>query len=133
MRCQIRWVCNDRLCKEDRHKHLDEGIMGRSTPDENPAWGYAITLSKDPEAFPICESHYLESPHEGWTYLRADVEAEVLLDKLAEIRVVCTAIDNAWPDQSRYILLKLRDGSDHYSFNRWGMYVGVEHDGYIHT
>jgi hypothetical protein len=43
------------------------------------------------------------------------------------------AIIKAWPDQALEILTELRMTMDHYYFNRWGMYVGVEYDGYIHT
>jgi hypothetical protein len=43
------------------------------------------------------------------------------------------AVVKAWPDQADSILQGIRFAGDHYSFNRWGMYVGVEADGYIHT
>ena len=46
---------------------------------------------------------------------------------------VIKAIIKAWPDQAVEILSEIRFAGDHYSFNRWGMYVGVEYDGYIHT
>lgn len=48
-------------------------------------------------------------------------------------KAVTDAIIKAWPDQAVEILQQLRFAGDHYSFNRWGMYVGVEFDGYIHT
>ena len=48
-------------------------------------------------------------------------------------RAVIDAIIKAWPDQAIEILRDLRFAGDHYSFTRWGMYVGVEFDGYIHT
>lgn len=48
-------------------------------------------------------------------------------------KAVIDAIVKAWPDQAAAILTDLRFAGDHYSFNRWGMYVGVEFDGYIHT
>ena len=48
-------------------------------------------------------------------------------------RAVVDAIVTAWPDQASEILVQLRFAGDHYSFTRWGMYVGVEFDGYIHT
>ena len=43
------------------------------------------------------------------------------------------ALSNAWPDQLDDILKSLFLNHDHYGFGRWGMYVGVEFDGYIHT
>ena len=46
---------------------------------------------------------------------------------------VIKAIIKAWPDQALEIIGELRFAGDHYSFTRWGMYVGVEYDGYIHT
>jgi hypothetical protein len=46
---------------------------------------------------------------------------------------VIKAIINAWPDQAVEIIGELRFSGDHYGFIRWGMYVGVEYDGYIHT
>jgi hypothetical protein len=48
-------------------------------------------------------------------------------------KAVTDAILKAWPDQAVEILGQLRFAGDHYSFTRWGMYVGVEFDGYIHT
>ena len=48
-------------------------------------------------------------------------------------RAVVDAIIKAWPDQAAEILAGLVFRGDHYSFDRWGMYVGVEFDGYVHT
>lgn len=48
-------------------------------------------------------------------------------------RAVVEAIIKAWPDQAVEILGGLQFRGDHYSFSRWGMYVGVEFDGYVHT
>jgi hypothetical protein len=48
-------------------------------------------------------------------------------------RTVIDALLKAWPDQFAEIMKDLRFAGDHYSFTRWGMYVGVEFDGYIHT
>lgn len=50
---------------------------------------------------------------------------------------VAFALYKAWPDQLDAIMRDIRRsgiGSDvYYGFNRWGMFVGVEPDGYIHT
>ena len=46
---------------------------------------------------------------------------------------VVTEISRAWPAQANSILSDLRLGRDHFYFERWGMYVGVEYDGHIHT
>ena len=46
---------------------------------------------------------------------------------------VIDAITKAFPGESVEILKDLRFAGDHYMFRRWGMYVGVEFDGYIHT
>lgn len=48
---------------------------------------------------------------------------------------VVSAILKAWPDQSVEILKDLQYDTlnGNWYFRRWGMYVGVESDGYIHT
>jgi len=46
---------------------------------------------------------------------------------------VVDAIRKAFPDQADEILAQLRLNRDHWYFQRWGMYVGVEFDGHIHT
>ena len=48
---------------------------------------------------------------------------------------VIASITRAFPDQAQEILESIqRDGiSQCYYFLRWGLYVGVEDDGYIHT
>lgn len=48
-------------------------------------------------------------------------------------RAVIDSLLKAWPNQFTEIMKDLRFAGDHYSFTRWGMYVGVEFDGYIHT
>lgn len=49
---------------------------------------------------------------------------------------VKNAIRDAWPDKADEIIASLRHHKgfdEYYSFVRWGMFVGVELDGYIHT
>lgn len=46
---------------------------------------------------------------------------------------VIEAIKKAWPDQADDIFEQMHDNGDYFYFTRWGMYVGVEYDGYIHT
>lgn len=46
---------------------------------------------------------------------------------------VVAAVTRTWPDQAAEILPLIRHNLDHYYFERWGMYVGIEYDGYIHT
>ena len=68
------------------------------------------------------------------------VEYPALL-KVAEDRALARGVHGAvvdtilraWPDQAVEILGELRNAGDHWYFSRWGMYVGVEYDGYIHT
>ena len=50
-------------------------------------------------------------------------------------RKVVEAIAKSWPDQAGEILPNLHYShlNGCYFFERWGMYVGVEFDGYIHT
>ena len=49
-----------------------------------------------------------------------------------DVRAV-EAVMRAWPDQADEIFAQWKKSSDHYYFTRWGMYVGVEYDGYIHS
>ena len=46
---------------------------------------------------------------------------------------IVRAVIEKWPDQAVEILKDIRPARDHWYFHRWGMYVGVEYDGYIHT
>lgn len=46
---------------------------------------------------------------------------------------VVAAICKAWPDQAAEILQQIKWNHDHWYIQRWGMYVGIEPDGYIHT
>lgn len=58
------------------------------------------------------------------------------LDPATVPKEVTEAIRNAFPKDAEEILGSLRyhGGIDKmYSFVRWGMFVGVELDGYIHT
>ena len=50
-------------------------------------------------------------------------------------RAVLDSILKSYPDQAVEILQDLHHShtNDCYFFHRWGMYVGVEYDGYIHT
>ena len=119
---------------------------GNPTPDNNEAIGLAICY--DPRSFgeqgsipiPICEGHAKQKgkfwkliPLEGQSLedahplVKADSHFKVIPDKVSE------AIKNAFPKDASDILNSLRFSVDHFSFNRWGMYVGVEFDGYIHT
>ena len=47
--------------------------------------------------------------------------------------LVVESICNAFPKDPESILASLRWSGDHFSFIRWGMYIGVELDGYIHS
>lgn len=50
-------------------------------------------------------------------------------------RTVCTALKEAFPNNWRSYVSKLRYhyGDGFYSFSAMGMFVGVELNGYIHT
>ena len=104
------------------------------TPDDHEAICYVICFSGSPiEAIPICAEHFDRKPKEGWLFIpMRDASPEKLAAIVAEVRVVTDAVRNAFKD-APLILPTLRKASDHYSFSRWGMYVGVEPDGYIHT
>jgi hypothetical protein len=118
MRCEIQWV---------------QPGSPEPTPDTNEAIGYAICFSGEPNAFPICAEHVKHMPREGWFIVFLPITAEKLAAVVAEVAVVTDAIRKAFPAEHGKILTTLRKASDHYSFQRWGMYVGVEPDGCIHT
>jgi hypothetical protein len=118
--CQISWI-------DDK---------GRPTPDDRPAYAYAICFAgPEPKALPICAEHFDRRPAQGWMFLRcAETTPEQLAAKLAEVAVVLKAIEKAFPDHGEIVTTLRYHPSDRlYSFNRWGMFVGIEPDGYIHT
>ena len=117
--CAISWIDKD----------------GAPTPDDNEAIGYAICFSAvEITAIPICAEHVRRMPREGWFVLfLPETTPEKLAATLAEVRVVTDAIRKTFAAEHGKILPTLRKASDHYSFQRWGMYVGVEPDGYIHS
>jgi hypothetical protein len=47
--------------------------------------------------------------------------------------IVCSEIRRCFPNDAESILKDLRWSMDHFSFSRWGMYIGIEMDGYIHS
>jgi len=110
-KCQIRWTDDN----------------GNETPDDNEAIGIAVCtvlpfveLSK--RSFPICAKHYTRLLRmSDW--------------KLEPLPEVVEAIKNAFPKDADDILKSLRyhAGDNFWSFNRWGMFVGVEQDGFIHS
>jgi hypothetical protein len=129
--CQIQWI----------------DAKGNPTPDCNPAIASAICY--DPSVFGeagspsflICEQHALLKS-KFWKLIRLPEQAQseqhrlVQLDSYFKIipNVVSSSIKTAFPKDAKEILDSLRWNGDHWSFNRWGMYVGVEdRDGYIHT
>lgn len=50
-------------------------------------------------------------------------------------RKVIQAILQAWPNEAVEILKELQHNhfGGHYYIHRYGMYIGIEYDGYIHT
>lgn len=112
-----------------------------STPWEKcdrEATYYRIGFEKSfRKAEPVCSEHAERFYGRlGWA---VRTEEDLLRHKMtmeaweAEVQRVCLAVAEAWPDQAASIFPTMRAMSDHYSFDRWGMYVGVEPDGYIHT
>jgi hypothetical protein len=59
-------------------------------------------------------------------------QPELLREETLPVAVV-NAIIRRWPDEAAEILPQVKHARDHYFFNRWGMYIGIEYDGYIHT
>lgn len=126
---------------------------GLPTPDENDA--IALAVCYDPvsfgetgsKPFPVCEEHAKmratwERGREHWKFLplpgytveesHAIVREDAMFFRITP-QVVIDSIKNAFPKEATEILKSLRWSGDHYSFNRWGMYVGVELSGEIHT
>lgn len=139
MKCQCRWVSAE--------------ANWEATPDDNEAIGMAVCYDpltfgeKGSEPFPICEKH-AERRGKHWKIIPLpDVEMKdshslVWRDQyfVPITDVVIAAIRKSF---SKDDVEDIRTGIlaqvqwDHlngcYYFNRWGMYVGVERDGHIHT
>jgi hypothetical protein len=129
-KCQIAWIDS----------------FGKPTPDYNEAIGLAVC--HDPgffgeegsEPIPICEEHAKQIgkfwhliPLEGQSIEQA--HELVQKDRYFKIipDVVSASIRERFADDADAILNSLRWSGDHFAFNKWGMYVGVELDGHIHT
>ena len=96
------------------------------------------TQTEDGWAYPICEQHALHKSA-FWRLLPlpgiAAEDQHRLVQAQAPIPVI-EGIINAWPDQCEEILPSLLwhgKIDSYWSFIRWGQYVGIEKDGYIHT
>jgi len=117
------------------------------TPDDHEA--IALATCHDPRSFgekgsdpfPICENH-AKQKGEYWKLLPLPGQTEAEEHRMvSEDRrsfrvvsdVVIASVRKSFPDQAQEILKDLRWRGDHFAFNRWGMYVGVETDGHIHT
>lgn len=119
---------------------------GNPTPDTNDAIAMAVCFDprsfgeKGSDPFPICEEHAKQKgkfwkllPLEGQTL--EDAHALVKADRYFKVipDTVSGSIKKSFPNDAMSILDSLRCSGDHFSFSKWGMYVGVELDGYIHT
>lgn len=111
-KCKIQWI--------DKY--------GNTTPDDNEA--VAMATCYDPrtfgeagsDSFPICAKHAEQAlTLEHW--------------KLSPLPTVKNAIQEAFPNDYEAIIksliFNLRD--NFWSFTRYGMFIGVEQDGYIHS
>jgi len=118
--CKIKWI----------------DTAGNETADDNEAVGYAICFAAaELKPSPICQCHLERMPLTGWMFIRAsDTTPEKLAATVAEVKIVTDAIQNAFKDAYKILpTLRYHPGDGFYSFIRWGMFVGVEKDGYIHT
>jgi hypothetical protein len=130
-KCQIQWIDS----------------KGEPTPDKMPAIARAVCHDpqsfgeKGSEPFLICVDH-AERKTKFWKLL--PLEGQEMKDAHNLVQrdhrefkiipdVVRDSIKKSFPDQAKDIIASLRWSGDHFSFTRWGMYVGVELDGYIHT
>lgn len=129
--CQISWVNDD----------------GNPTPDNNLAIGLAVCYDprsfgeKGSKPFLICE-HHAKQKGQFWKLLplpqqeKEDWHPLVIRDNYEFHiipNIISEAITNAFPAKAEEILKSLRKMSDHWAFQFYGMYVGIEEDGYMHT
>ena len=124
--------------------------QGKDTNDSNEAIAMAVCYDpvsfgeKGSDPFPICEEH-AQRRTRYWKMLPLpEVKVEdshelVKKDAFYFPRVitdvVIKAVREAFPKDAISILHDVKwDGLNGcYFFERWGMYVGIEKDGYIHT
>jgi len=115
---KVRFSFNERI----REYHANEG---------------SVVLEDGLTAVPICEEHlkrlpafwralpFPKQPKEEWHQrVKNQAPAEVL-----------ESIINSFPENCEAILKELlyHPGDDYWSFVRWGIFVGIERDGYIHS
>jgi hypothetical protein len=134
MKCECKWI-------DDK---------GNDTPDSNEAIALAVCYNpvsfgeKGSDPFPICLEH-AQRKSRWWKLLPlpgvelSDCHLMVQRDHHGFPKVVTDvvieSVKKSFPDQAREILETVKwDGLNGcYFFERWGMYVGIEKDGYIHT
>ena len=117
---------------------------GQATADNNDAIGLAVCYDpisfgeKGSKPFPICE-HHAKQRGKYWKLIpfknQKDIHELVTADENFKIipDIVSSAIKNAFKYDYKEILESLKWGDDHFYFIRYGMYIGVELDGYIHS
>lgn len=134
MKCTCKWIDS----------------AGIDTPDNNEAIAMAVCYDprsfgeKGSEPFPICEEHAKRRT----VYWKMLPLPEVAVEDSHELvrmhhrafpkvisDVVIAAVKKAFPDQADLILAETKWDSLNgcYYFIRWGMFVGIEEDGYIHS
>lgn len=134
MKCTCKWIDS----------------QGKDTADNNEAIAMAVCYDpvsfgeKGSDPFPICEEHAMRRTRYWKMLPLPDTKVEdshELVKKDAYYfprvitDVVIKAVKEAFPDQAIDILKDVKwDGLNGcYFFERWGMYVGIEKDGYIHS
>jgi hypothetical protein len=103
---EMQRLCPSRDAEVERRAMLD---LPEKVPCCNIGYYYNHPSSLDRPVCPACN---------GTCYL---------------LTVIVVSIYRSFPRQADEILHTLRWSSDHYSFVRWGMYVGIETDGHIHS
>lgn len=132
MKCQCEWIDS----------------QGNPTPDDYPA--VAQVICYDPRTFGedgcppflICEKHLSKKgkfwkaiplPGQSLAEAHKDVQWDAQTFKIIP-NVVIESIKKSFPGSSDDILNSLKYNRDHFYFERWDMYVGVEEkDGFIHS
>lgn len=148
--CQIGWIDSSGNATYDNHPAVAFAEC------RSPSALLSAKKEEDIQRFPICAAHLsqaLEQGMPGWFFhprpgyyfpLREGAQISEELSQKLEYHVkfehrnriplfIAQKIRSAFPQNVEKILSEMRYGLDHWHFNLYGMYVGVEDDGYIHT
>lgn len=131
MKCSCQWI----------------DAVGNPTPDDNEAIAMAVCHDprsfgeKGSDPFPICLEH-AKRKGEFWKIVPFQGQTDetmhpMALDDKRYFRVISDicieAVKRSFPNNIMEILPTIRRSRDHWYFNKWGMYIGIEDDGHVHS